>query len=876
MMRYLQRVFLSHTLWFSGLMGTLLALLLVFFYSLGWLQRIDQTVYDSLVRLSGLSPRHPDIVLVSISDKTLTKFGWPIPRKYYQQLIDKLSHAGAKTIGFNIMLSAWNNSPSDHALVTILQRSSPVVMPVFFDYSNRNLVAPHAFFQKEAAALGNVAIFPSAVTRHIEAQIFNPSSHPKTVYLPMGVELARLHLGLNTQQIAISNSTLYLGEHLRYPLEKGGLMRIRYQGPPGYFQRVPFEEIIAGTTSYNFRHKLVLVGAFSPGLADVTDSPYSDEVTSPMYGTELQAHITQSILSKTFIYQVPQLLLIVLTLLLGILSGFGLYHRPLAQQSLVLFSTVLLSLLSCAFLFYAFAILVDISAIIFLCVNMSFGLLILTVIKSSLMLNQEFNLLCEQESEVPQSPLEEKIRHTLITLYHTNQATWFCFRRCDPESRQLILQDALGLSGSLTLPVESYSESLLNHLPQTAIPIEITFVPEEIRGNQRDGYYLFLPIYTTQNHLWGLFEGYYPKHADFEHLSMDLIRDLEQVISSELTTLLSAGEGRPMSGLTRGVENKIAALSRLNKRFHNYNAFLVTTLKGLNNPLVACNTLGEILFFNEKFLQILSLTKDEDITQQSVIDLLNQSFTFQPMDWHNLWAKAVHKRQQAEMQLQNHLAVYLLSLTPVMSNRYQLNGLVMVLTDITKLHQQANYDGLTHLCNRRYFDELLTHELYRVKRQPEMIYSVVMLDIDHFKSLNDTYGHHTGDEVLSRVGKILQQTVRKSDITGRYGGEEMVILLPATGMVGACQLAEKIRKTIENMSLTDLTQEPQSHLSISLGVATYVPQDTEIEDIMRRADEAMYSSKNAGRNCTHAYLENGQLQRITPLAATQESGGGGG
>jgi diguanylate cyclase (GGDEF)-like protein len=126
--------------------------------------------------------------------------------------------------------------------------------------------------------------------------------------------------------------------------------------------------------------------------------------------------------------------------------------------------------------------------------------------------------------------------------------------------------------------------------------------------------------------------------------------------------------------------------------------------------------------------------------------------------------------------------------------------------------------------------------------------SVIMLDVDHFKKFNDTYGHAIGDEVLKVVGRILPDTVRASDIPCRFGGEEFVVLCPDTDGPGAAIVAERIREAISKVELVDLEGKPVRQITASLGVASLTPTDQRVAELLERADTALYACKAGGRN----------------------------
>lgn len=167
--------------------------------------------------------------------------------------------------------------------------------------------------------------------------------------------------------------------------------------------------------------------------------------------------------------------------------------------------------------------------------------------------------------------------------------------------------------------------------------------------------------------------------------------------------------------------------------------------------------------------------------------------------------------------------------------------------EVEKAKEDALADGLTGLVNRRGFDLALAACLSPSDAQPQGT-SLLMTDIDHFKKVNDTYGHLFGDKVIRAVAQILKENVKGKDTAARYGGEEFVVLLPDTSIEGARVVAEKIRATIERSRIrrTDNNEEI-ARITVSLGVASYRPGESASEFI-ERVDTALYASKHQGRN----------------------------
>jgi two-component system, cell cycle response regulator len=163
-----------------------------------------------------------------------------------------------------------------------------------------------------------------------------------------------------------------------------------------------------------------------------------------------------------------------------------------------------------------------------------------------------------------------------------------------------------------------------------------------------------------------------------------------------------------------------------------------------------------------------------------------------------------------------------------------------------ELKRLATVDGLTGVYNRREFNRWLTLEIERSHREYHPV-SLVMVDIDHFKKLNDTYGHQAGDEALRHVGRLLKQEVRPGDHVARYGGEEFAIILPNASSADAFAVAERVRASIEAQVIT-LSREQSLTFTASLGFATFcIDKDTE-ETFGQRADQALYHAKHSGRN----------------------------
>ncbi len=172
-----------------------------------------------------------------------------------------------------------------------------------------------------------------------------------------------------------------------------------------------------------------------------------------------------------------------------------------------------------------------------------------------------------------------------------------------------------------------------------------------------------------------------------------------------------------------------------------------------------------------------------------------------------------------------------------------------------QLYKLAITDSLTKLYIRRHFEYLLDNEVRRSQRYKHHM-TLLMMDIDNFKSINDNYGHQIGDEMLKHIAEVIINTVRKIDMPGRYGGEEFAVILPETHKDNAKKIAERLRKKIANIIVRTKNKEEVSP-TISIGIASF-PMDTEDRnDVIGFADKALYFAKNSGKNCVAEYTTEG-------------------
>lgn len=174
--------------------------------------------------------------------------------------------------------------------------------------------------------------------------------------------------------------------------------------------------------------------------------------------------------------------------------------------------------------------------------------------------------------------------------------------------------------------------------------------------------------------------------------------------------------------------------------------------------------------------------------------------------------------------------------------------------DFKEFKEQASFDKLTELYNRSYLDPFLESKIDAAKKANQPI-SVIMVDMDHFKEINDTYGHIVGDHVLSIFAQVVLKCIRKTDIIARYGGDEFIVVLPCTDTETARFIADRIRSDVSETYIPPKDDAVISSIHCSVGVSTYPIHCDSKNSLLRTSDLALYKAKTSGRNCTMVYQE---------------------
>jgi diguanylate cyclase (GGDEF)-like protein len=250
------------------------------------------------------------------------------------------------------------------------------------------------------------------------------------------------------------------------------------------------------------------------------------------------------------------------------------------------------------------------------------------------------------------------------------------------------------------------------------------------------------------------------------------------------------------------------------------------------------------------------------IGEMSLLDNLPRSATVIALNTLSVWCLS----REMFFQFVSENPAFSLDLMNMLSSRIRksdeerLRGYAREKEQVVALEtlsRQATHDPLTGLFNRRYLDQILYGEIAHARQNSSLV-GILMADVDHFKRINDTYGHKAGDLMLQAVGGLMKKCVRSADIVCRYGGEEFVIVMPGASAPTVSKCAEEIRAKFEAFRVASDGHEIQA--TISLGAAIYPLHGPSVDEVFVRADRAMYQAKQEGRN------------RVVVFSAESESG----
>ena len=299
--------------------------------------------------------------------------------------------------------------------------------------------------------------------------------------------------------------------------------------------------------------------------------------------------------------------------------------------------------------------------------------------------------------------------------------------------------------------------------------------------------------------------------------------------------------------------NITSELLTINQRYQ-------VVLDGISNAIISINQNNRIIYANPAALRYFSITMEMMLGKplphifqggmgERVLSLIEE-----------LGKPGADSRKSIKISVNNRILDLCIATTDG-SKDFQ----VIIMEDITerentrkalvqannKFQAQARIDGLTNISNRRHFDELLHQEWGRMRREKGQL-SLMLCDVDYFKDFNDTYGHLEGDQCLRDIAETIKSSLhRPSDNVARYGGDEFVILLPGTPLKGALQLAEQIRKRVNQLQCMHAASPIANHVTITIGAGSGSPNDALPEDkFIWLADKSLYAAKAQGRNCS--------------------------
>jgi diguanylate cyclase (GGDEF)-like protein/PAS domain S-box-containing protein len=290
------------------------------------------------------------------------------------------------------------------------------------------------------------------------------------------------------------------------------------------------------------------------------------------------------------------------------------------------------------------------------------------------------------------------------------------------------------------------------------------------------------------------------------------------------------------------------------KQVEERNELLIAALEASANAIAITDLTGKIEWVNSAFCALTGYVREELIGHNPRVlkSGLHEEVFYKEM-WRTLMGGKPWRGEIVNRRKDGSLSEEELIIAPVIDGNGEIHHFIGVKQDISErkrmeeeLRIQATTDVLTGLPNRRYFLSRAEGELSRIKRGKAGVATVIMLDIDLFKNVNDTYGHGIGDMVLKDLAKIISNTLRRSDSPGRLGGEEFVVLLPETTAERGLLFAERLREKLTNSSV--VTDAGIINYTASFGITAMTDADVSVSEVLERADEALYRAKRNGRN----------------------------
>ena len=304
-----------------------------------------------------------------------------------------------------------------------------------------------------------------------------------------------------------------------------------------------------------------------------------------------------------------------------------------------------------------------------------------------------------------------------------------------------------------------------------------------------------------------------------------------------------------------GIATDITEQKLLQLKLNEKQALLDTIINNVDAYIYMKDKDRRFLFINEKTAELFG-TSSEAVVGKRSNEVLSDEIAdnFDILDNQIISSGEKVSGEELITSDDGDIKYYWSSKVPIKNEQGEVISFIGFSSDITELGRQKHYfeeksetDELTQLANRRKFMSTSVSELKRVKRNHQPI-SVILFDIDNFKSVNDRYGHHAGDIVLTQLAQTCLSSMRENDLIARLGGEEFVVLLPDTNIDKALNVGEKLRQKIAEMEVFIKSEDQTVNVTISAGVTQIGVDEDVIGTALIRADKALYQAKNSGRN----------------------------
>lgn len=342
------------------------------------------------------------------------------------------------------------------------------------------------------------------------------------------------------------------------------------------------------------------------------------------------------------------------------------------------------------------------------------------------------------------------------------------------------------------------------------------------------------------------------RKVDRMEIAIDPVSRTKRYFRSVKVPLMT-GEGEPHSLL--GISSDVTEERRLEKKLRDNERQLTTILDNMKAHVYIKDTNHTYTYVNADMCEYLGKPFDEIVGKKDE-EIFGKKVAkrFHPIDEQVFNYRENCTSVEKSRHYRTGKTRYFLSVkAPLINDLGNAHALIGISTDVTEqqrlekeLRKMASTDVLTGTNNRRHFLELCEQEMKRAKRYKNKL-SLIMLDMDHFKHINDTFGHAVGDDAIRAMTQLCRDSLRNTDVLGRIGGEEFAILLPETDVVGAWQIAQRIRKNTEEFRF-EASEDKIEQFTASFGLTGLLAEDQDPDDLLKRADIALYDAKTQGRN----------------------------